>query len=281
MPDAPPPASREKGLNAVTTQIPDPTTTSDTPRTAASVAIVVPAFNEEDNLPNLFGELEAATAGAQHGYRVIIVDDGSADRTAELASAYAGPLTLALVRQPRNMGLGAALMAGFRAALEEPDVDVVVTIEADTTCDLGQLDRMVDEVLAGADVSQGSMHHPDGEMVDVSGFRQLTSKAASLVMRLATGSSMHTFTNLYRGISAPFLRQEFARHGDRLITEPGFAGVTELLVRFMGDGARIVEVPITLNAHKRIGESKMKVWPTVRAQARVATRAMIGRLRRR
>jgi dolichol-phosphate mannosyltransferase len=265
----------------VTTQITQPTTTTPTSRAAVSVAVVVPAYNEEDNLPNLFGELEAATAGAIHRYRVILVDDGSADRTAEIAAAYRGPVALDLVRQGRNTGLGAAIMAGFRRALEDESVDVIVTIEADTTCDLGQLDRMVGEVLDGADVAQGSMHHPEGEMVDVSGFRQLTSKAASLVMRLATGSSMHTFTNLYRGISAPFLRREFARHGDRLITEPGFAGVTELLVKFMADGARIVEVPIRLNAHKRIGESKMKVWPTVRAQGRVALRAMIGRLRRR
>ena len=48
------------------------------------------------------------------------------------------------------------------------------------------------------DMAQGSMHHPDGVMVDVSGFRQLTSKVASLVMRIATGSKLHTFTNLYR-----------------------------------------------------------------------------------
>ncbi len=265
----------------MTTQISGPTTSTPTPRAAVSVAVIVPAYNEEDNLANLFSELEAATTGALHRYRVILVDDGSQDRTAAIAEGYAGPVALDLVRQGTNRGLGAAILTGFRRALEDPDVDVVVTIEADTTCDLGQLDRMVGEVLNGADVAQGSMHHPEGEMVDVSGFRQLTSKMASLVMRMATGSSMHTFTNLYRGISAPFLRREFEKHGDRLITEPGFAGVTELLVKFMADGATIVEVPIRLNAHKRIGESKMKVWPTVRAQGRVAARAMIGRLRRR
>lgn len=265
----------------MTTQIPDPTTTGIQARTSASVAVVVPAFNEEDNLPNLFGELEAAVAGAAHRYRIVLVDDGSADRTAAIAEAYQGPLNLHLHRQGENQGLGAAIRAGFRCALEDPGVDVVVTIEADTTCDLAQLEKMVDIVLDGADVAQGSMHHPEGEMVDVSPFRQLTSKAASVVMRLATGASVHTFTNLYRAMSAPFLRREFAKHGDRLISESGFAGVTELLIKFMADGARVVEVPIRLNAHKRIGESKMKVWPTVRAQGRVAARAMIGRLRRR
>lgn len=265
----------------MTTQITQATGNGATPATTVRAAIVVPAYNEQDNLPNLFGELEAAVAASPHQYQVIVVDDGSLDDTAALASAYAGPVAVDLVRQGVNKGLGEALMAGFRRALDDDKLDVIVTIEADTTCDLGQLDRMVDEVVAGADVAQGSMHHPDGEMVDVSGFRQLTSRAASVVMRLATGSSVHTFTNLYRGISVPFLRREFQRHGDRLITEPGFAGVTELLIRFMADGGTVVEVPISLHAHKRIGESKMKVWPTVKAQGRVASKAMIGRLRRR
>ncbi len=259
--------------------MPGPNST-ETARAAVDVAIVVPAFNEEDNLPNLFRELEIATADALDRIKIVLVDDGSADRTAEIADGYTGPLTIDLVRQGTNKGLGAALVAGFRRALEDPELDVIVTIEADTTCDLGQLGRMVNEVLGGADIAQGSMHHPDGEMRDVSGMRQLTSKAASLVMRIATGTRMNTFTNLYRGMSADFLRRSFDKHGDRLISEPGFAGVTELLIKMMRDGARVVEVPITLDASKRIGESKMKLGETVRAQGRVALRAFIGRFRR-
>jgi dolichol-phosphate mannosyltransferase len=248
----------------------------------ASVAIVVPAYNEEANLPNLFRELEAATAAGAHRYRIVLVDDGSIDATADMAGSYDGPLSLELVSQGTNKGLGAAIMAGFHRALADPDVDVIVTIEADTTSDLGILDHMVAVVASGdADMAQGSMHHPDGVMVDVSGFRELTSKVASLVMRVATGSRLHTFTNLYRAISARALRESLAKRGDRLISEPGFAGVTELLLNLMRDGARVVEVPITLDAAKRVDESKMPVWPTVRAQARVAGKAFAGRLLRR
>ena len=154
----------------MTTQIPGPSTT-ETARAAVDVAIVVPAYNEEDNLPNLFRELEVATRDALDRIKIVLVDDGSADRTAEIADGYTGPLTIDLVRQGTNKGLGAALVAGFRRALEDPELDVIVTIEADTTCDLGQLGRMVNEVLGGADIAQGSMHHPDGEMRDVSGMR--------------------------------------------------------------------------------------------------------------
>ncbi len=248
----------------------------------ASVAIVVPAYNEEANLLNLWRELEEATAGGEHRYRVILVDDGSVDATASIAEAYEGPLDLDIVRQGVNRGLGAAILAGFRRALEDPDVDVVVTIEADTTSDLSILPHMASIVADGTtDMAQGSMHHPDGVMVDVSGFRQLTSKAASLVMRVATGSKLHTFTNLYRSISADALRRSLAKRGDELITESGFAGVTELLLKLMRDGTSVTEVPITLDAAKRVDESKMPVWPTVRAQGRVASKAFAGRLLRR
>jgi dolichol-phosphate mannosyltransferase len=247
----------------------------------ASVAIVVPAYNEQANLSNLFRELEAATAVGDNTYRIVLVDDGSIDATAEIAEAYEGPLNLEIVKQGVNKGLGAALMAGFERALEDPDVEVVVTIEADTTTDLSRLGLMVATVTDGrADLAQGSMHHPDGEMVDVSGFRALTSKMASLVMRVATGSKLDTFTNLYRAISAPALRRSLAKRGDRLISEYGFAGVTELLLNLMRDGATVVEVPITLDAAKRVDESKMPIWPTVRAQVRVARKAFVGRLLR-
>jgi dolichol-phosphate mannosyltransferase len=255
--------------------------TDPTRRTVSSVAIVVPAYNEEANLPNLFRELEGALEAAEWRHRIVVVDDGSRDGTAALVTGYDGPLDVELVSQGHNQGLGAAILAGFRRALQDPDVDVVVTIEADTTSDLTILDRMVDTVEAGADLAQGSMHHPDGHMVDVSRFRQLTSKVASLIMRIATGTRLHTFTNLYRAIAADALRTSLARRGDALITERGFAGVTELLLNMIRDGAQVVEVPITLDAAKRVDESKMPVWPTVRAQGRVAGKAFAGRILRR
>ena len=86
----------------------------------ASVAIVVPAYNEEANLPNLFRELEAATAGGEHRYRIILVDDGSVDATAQIAESYRGPLDIEIVSQGVNKGLGAAILAGFRRALAGP-----------------------------------------------------------------------------------------------------------------------------------------------------------------
>ena len=134
----------------MTTSLQHPAAVGDAPTAAvASVAIVVPAYNEQANLDNLFRELETATASGANDYRIVLVDDGSTDATAEIAEAYDGPLHMDVVKQGVNKGLGAALLAGFQRALEDPDVEVIVTIEADTTSDLGILDGMVGVVSSG------------------------------------------------------------------------------------------------------------------------------------
>src|SRR3954447_13192009 len=74
---------------------------------------VVPAFNEADNLPRLLADLEKRPALFPAGSRVIVVDDGSADGTADLAEAHEGKLSVEVVRMGTNQGPGAAFRAGF------------------------------------------------------------------------------------------------------------------------------------------------------------------------
>ena len=244
----------------------------------ARVAIVAPAYNEAANIARLLRELDESSAGWQYSARVIIADDGSTDDTVSIAQAHVGVLPVDVLPLGVNRGPGAALFAGLRRALEDPDVDFVVTIESDTTCDLTAMPRMIAAALAGSDVVQGSMHHPDGEMVHVSRLRTLTSRGASLMMRIVTGENLRTFTNLYRTFDAGFLRRSIEKRGDDLVSEPGFAGVTELLLKLCRDGARVVEVPIKLDADKRVDESKLPLVATIKAQLRVAWQALRFRI---
>src|SRR6478752_2805069 len=78
---------------------------------------VIPAYNEEPNLPRLFVDLEARPELFPDGSRVIIVDDGSRDRTGPIVTEYAGDLPLELLSLGVNQGPGAAFRAGFAAAL--------------------------------------------------------------------------------------------------------------------------------------------------------------------
>src|SRR5919201_5008577 len=158
------------------------------------IVFVVPAFDEERNLPRLIADLEARPALFPPGSRLIVVDDGSRDRTAAIADAYAGPLPLELVRLPRNLGPGAAFRAGFSTALERlPGEALIVTLEADTTSDLDALPAMLARARAGADLVLASW-----VMVNVSRLRRLLSDGAGLVVRRVLGIEAHTVSSFFR-----------------------------------------------------------------------------------
>ena len=234
----------------------------------AQLLFVIPAFNEQDNLANLFADLAESSELLGESSRIFIVDDGSVDDTPALVEAYRGPLPLQLVRLEENQGPGAAFRTGFDSALAcaEPDA-LIVTLEADTTGDLGALPQMLEEVRRGADVVLA-----DWRMVGVSAHRRLLSAGAGWVVRKALGLEATTVSSFFRVYRASTLEQASARYGEQLIRERGFACKAELLAKLSSMGARIVEVPVSLDWTKRNGESKMPVFKTMLAYWRMLFR---------
>jgi dolichol-phosphate mannosyltransferase len=229
---------------------------------------VVPAYNEVANLPRLFNELEARPRLFPSGSRLIIVDDGSVDGTAELVDGYAGWLPVELLRLGRNRGPGVAFRAGFAAALERcgPHA-LVVTLEADSTGDLDALPQMLERAAAGADLVLASW-----VMENVSLRRRLLSACAGLVVRRVLGVRAQSVSSFFRVYRASLLREAAERYGDTLIREPGFACKAELLSKLAALGARIEEVPVGLDWSKRAGPSKMPVLRTIGAYWRMMAR---------
>lgn len=238
---------------------------------------VIPAFNEEANLPRLFAELEEHGNLFSPGSRLIIVDDGSEDATAEIVDAYDGPLPVELVRLGKNQGPGAAFRAGFAAALDAvPDEALVVTLEADTTSDLAALPSMLRRADAGAGLVLASVHG-GGAMANVSAFRRLLSRGAGFTVRRALGVQAHTVSSFFRVYRASLLRDAANHYGENLIRERGFACKAELLAKLDRLGAQIEEVPVNLDGSKRVGESKMRVLPTLIGYWRLMARQRLSR----
>ena len=243
----------------------------------APLLFVVPAFNEEENLPRLIRDLEARPLLFPPGSRLIIVDDGSEDGTADLIESYGGPLPVELVRLGQNQGPGAAFRAGFAAALEgAPDEALVVTIEADTTSDLDVLPVMLGRVDAGAELVLASVHG-GGQMIAVSRHRRLLSIGAGYVVRRALGLDARTVSSFFRVYRVTLLRRGLGRYGDAMITESGFACKAELLAKLAAMGARVEEVPVDLDASRRIGESRMPVIGTMLGYWRLMLRMRLER----
>jgi dolichol-phosphate mannosyltransferase len=239
---------------------------------------VVPAYNEEANVPRLLGDLESRP-GLWRGGRVLLVDDGSSDATAGVAEAHAGLLPVEVLRQVPNQGPGRAFDRGFRRALElaGPD-DLIVTLEADTTSDLDALDVMTERARSGADVVLASVHS-GGELIGVGRRRRFLSHAASYAIRNAAGLDARTVSSFFRVYRAEALRAAYARYGPALIREPGFACKAEILMKLTALGVRVEEVPVDLDASRRVGESKLRVLPTVGGYTRLMARQVAERLK--
>src|SRR5438552_44039 len=137
--------------------------------------IVVPAFNEEANVPNLLRDLHARRELWEDGH-IILVDDGSSDGTVAAAHAHRGELPLEVLEQGANQGPGRAFDAGFRRALELACADeLIITLESDTTSDLDAVGAMLAAAREDADVVLASHH--DGELANVSRHRRFLSRA--------------------------------------------------------------------------------------------------------
>ena len=242
------------------------------------IRIVIPAYNEVENVPRLMERL--VPVARRLGARVIVVDDGSVDGTAERVRELAEDVHLAVVRHATNQGLGVAINSGLRAALSESaDDDAIVTMEADTTSDLGDLDMMLQRFEEGYDVVLASVYAPGGELIGVEGWRVFASKSVSTFFRYTGGlRDVHTLSSLYRVYRAGTLRRAAETYGYLLVREPGFAANVELLLKLWNAGATVCEVPTTNDWTTRRGSSKMQLRPTALAYFRVMLAHLVGRI---
>lgn len=221
-------------------------TYEDLPRTGR-VLVIVPTYNERENLPLILDRLHGAVPEVD----VLVVDDGSPDGTGEIADerAAADQRIHVLHRTAKN-GLGAAYLAGFDWALGR-GYDVVVEMDADGSHAPEQLPRLL-HTLAHADLVIGSRYVGGGSVVNWPARRQLLSRGANLYTRLALGSRLRDMTAGYRAYRTDVLRN--LHLGD--VASQGYCFQVDLAWRTLRAGYRVAEVPITFT-ERQIGSSKM------------------------
>lgn len=211
------------------------------------VLVVIPTYNERENLPLILDRLLASVPQVD----VLVVDDGSPDGTGEVADsrAAADGRVHVLHRTAKN-GLGAAYLAGFDWALGR-GYDVLVEMDADGSHAPEQLPRLL-HALAHADLVIGSRYVPGGAVVNWPTHRQALSRGANLYARLALGSGLKDMTAGYRGYRADVLR----RLNLGTVASQGYCFQVDLAWRTLQQRLRVVEVPITFT-EREIGSSKM------------------------
>jgi dolichol-phosphate mannosyltransferase len=209
--------------------------------------VVVPTYNEAENLERLAAELLAEPDAS-----LLIVDDDSPDGTGALADSlvarYDGRMTV--VHRPGKQGLGTAYVTGFREALRRP-CDYIVQMDADFSHQPSDVPRLV-AACTRADVAVGSRYVAGGETRNWPWSRRLISRGGALYTRLILGLPVHDPTSGFKC----FRREALARLDLSRIRSTGFGFQVEMNWYCHRQGLRITEVPIRF-VDRRLGESKM------------------------
>ena len=210
------------------------------------LSIVVPLFNEEESLPLLVEKLLLALRPLGRSFELVLVDDGSSDRTAEvLRQQAAGAPELVAVLLRRNYGQTAAMAAGFDASRGR----LIVTLDGDLQNDPADIPMLLERLEQGYDLVSGWRHQRQDHAVS----RLLPSKIANALIARVTGVRLHDY-----GCSLKAYRRELVEdmnlYGELHRFLPALAFI---------EGARIAEVKVNHNA-RQFGQSKYGIDRTFR-----------------
>ena len=196
-----------------------------------AVSVIVPLYNEEENVPILQSELSAALQGIDH--EIIFVDDGSADRTIERIGAAPN---VRLIRFEKNAGQSAAIYAGLEAAHGA----TLVLIDGDLQNDPADIPRLLDEISRGADLVCGYRAQRRDTVV-----KRLTSGIANAIRSRYTKDGVRD-----TGCTLKAMRRECV---SALVP---FKGMHRFIPALVKDaGYRLVEIPVN-HRPRRFGQTK-------------------------
>jgi glycosyltransferase involved in cell wall biosynthesis len=199
--------------------------------TSPAVSVVVPVYNEEDNVLTLQTEINRALSGMD--YEIVFVDDGSTDRTSEKIER--GP-RIRVVRFEKNAGQSAATYAGLNAARGK----TVILMDGDLQNDPADIPRLLAELARGADLVCGYRASRKDTVV-----KRITSRVANFVRSRFTGDGVRD-----TGCGLKAMRRECVA---AVVPFKGVHRFVPALIK--GAGYRLTEVPVN-HRPRRFGESK-------------------------
>lgn len=214
----------------------------------SEVCIVIPTYEEAENLPRLVETLEE---NLQRDFTLIVVDDDSPDGTADIAEKLNERYENILIHRRRGkLGIGSAVRDGIKVALSLPNSKRIVTMDADLSHDPKDLPRLLKEV-EDADLIQGSRYIKGGKIIGWSLFRRAVSFTANFLCRLLFRTHLHEHTTYFRVYS-----RECAETVVKTVRCRRYEWAIASILAAKDHGFRIKESPITFVERKR-GKSKL------------------------
>ncbi|HXR84339.1 MAG TPA: glycosyltransferase family 2 protein [Hanamia sp.] len=210
------------------------------PENKAYISIILPCYNEEailqSNLNTIIAYLE--TKNYKYQWEIVIIDDGSKDKTGTIADEFALQRNnTRVIHHPANLNLGNALKTGFKNAKG----DIIVVMDIDLSYSVDHIEKLVDKLVeASSDIAIASPYMPGGKVTAVPFARKLMSRWVNRFMRIAAQDKYHTYTGMVRAYKKDFISTVNLKTKDYEINP-------EILYKAMILRARIVEIPAHLD----------------------------------
>lgn len=212
------------------------------------ILIVVPTFNERENLPILVDAVFAVQPEAH----LLVVDDASPDGTGKIADDLAArDPRVHVMHRAGKRGLGSAYIEGFSWGLQH-NYEIFIEMDADMSHDPRYLTALVAALEDGADLAVGSRNIPEGGVEGWGIGRQFLSKGGSLYSRAVLGVGVHDLTTGFKA----YRRRTLDLIGLDRVHSNGYAFQIETTFRALRRGLTVLEVPIVF-VDRRVGQSKM------------------------
>lgn len=230
------------------------------------IHIVLPAYNEELSLEQLLKRLDFAIQDSNLDAVIIVVNDGSTDKTIDVARNFVGTSPIKIIDQQPNRGLAETIKNGlFNAVNDSQKDDIIIVMDADNSHSPGLMLRMVNLIKEGCDIVIASRYQKGARTIGLSNYRKFLSFAASWLFRLVVGiPQVRDYTCGYRAYKAEVLQKAFEYYKENFIRQTGFSCMIEILLRVKKFNPIIEEVPLILRYDMKESLSKMKIGVTIK-----------------
>ena len=211
-----------------------------------NVSIIIPTYNEKDNIARLIPDIEEVLAANDIEGEVIVIDDNSPDETGKFAEHLNERYgNIVVVHRESKQGVGSARRTGFAKAKNA----IIISMEGDNTHNPEYLPQFIKEIKAGASLVIGSRYMQGSEILNWPMKRKVISKLANWVARIFAGIKLTDVTNGYRAFTKEL--------SDKLVVDSqSYPYNMEFACETVWRGYVVKEIPIRF-VHRTIGISKM------------------------
>lgn len=229
--------------------------------------VLLPAYNEEDAVGVLLPKIAAFLRAQQYSFEIVILDDGSQDKTKVLSESFSSSLPVTVLSHARNRGLGETIRDLFEYAADRAsNEDILVRLDCDDTHDPIFIRDMVEKISEGFDVVTASRFAGGGQQKGVNWYRGLLSASATLYMKIFFSvPGIREYTCGYRAYRAEVVKKAITVFGRQFVqlTGLGFSCTLEKLLKFNLMNCRFAEVPFVLHYDRKKSKSKMVGYETI------------------